>query len=197
MTALRDPRTLVTGLVLGTLAFLACEWLVVRPRAQANDEARARLEVLKIENERTERMIAEYESFKRDAAEIEQQFAVAVEAVPSEAELASALEDLEGVTTASGMRLVRFSPQPSAPRSASAPPPAAIESQPITIALRGTYVDFQRLLGRLAGYERLLTVEGFRMRSATAGRFTLEATVDLKCYFKRVPDPVGREVARR
>lgn len=195
MTALRHPRAIVAGLVLGTLALLASEWLVVRPRVEENAVARARLEVLEIENERTERMIADYERFKREAEEIEQQFAVAVEAVPSEAELAGALEDLEGVTTASGMRLVRFAPQADAPAPASAS--AAIRSQPITIALRGTYVDFQRLLGRLAGYERLLTVEGFRMRSATAGPFTLEATVDLKCYFKQAPDPVGREVARR
>ena len=95
------------------MTLVAADRAFVAPQSLTNDEIRAKLELLRIENERTERMIADYETFKRDAAEVERQFAVAVAAVPDQAELAGALEDLEGVTAASGMSLTRFTPQGS------------------------------------------------------------------------------------
>jgi hypothetical protein len=207
-----QPRTVVAGAALGTLVLLVGEWSLVQPRVRANDDLRAKVDALRVENARTETMIAEYERFKREAEEVERQFAAALESVPSEAELAGALEDLEQVTKASGVNLVRFTPQP-APRppiakpatarpAAGKPavvtaPPVALQARSITIALRGRFAEVRGLLERLAGYERLLTVEGLKLRTATLGPYTLEATVDLKCYYKRLQETEAREIARR
>ena len=207
-----QPRTVVAGAALGTLMLLVGEWSLVQPRVRANDDLRERVDALRVENARTETMIAEYERFKREAEEVERQFAAALESVPSEAELAGALEDLEQVTKASGVNLVRFTPQPAPRPPAARPatarsavgkppvvaaPPVALQARSITIALRGRFAEVRGLLERLAGYERLLTVEGLKLRTATLGAYTLEATVDLKCYYKRLPETEAREIARR
>ena len=207
-----QPRTVVAGAALGTFLLLVGEWSLVQPRVHANDDLRAKVDALRVENARTETMIAEYERFKREAEEVERQFAAALESVPSEAELAGALEDLEQVTKASGVNLVRFTPQaaprppatrPATARSAAgkppvvATPPVALQARSITIALRGRFAEVRGLLERLAGYERLLTVEGLKLRTATLGPYTLEATVDLKCYYKRLQETEAREIARR
>ena len=60
-------RSVAAGLLTGMAALAMFCWVVVSPRARANDEAAAALASLHEENERTERALADYEAFKRDA----------------------------------------------------------------------------------------------------------------------------------
>lgn len=195
----RRFRAPLAGLAAGLLLAATGEWALVGSLAAENDELRGRLAALQTENAKIERMIADYETFKRDAAEIEARFATALEAVPSEAELTGALQDLEQVTRATGVDLVRFTPG-ALPRATKKPAgrgqTEAVAARPITIVVRSTFSDFRSLLDRIALYPRLLTVEGFSMRSTTNGRYTLEASVRLNCYYKQAPaepQPEGRK----
>jgi Tfp pilus assembly protein PilO len=195
-----SPRT--KALVLAVVAGLALAggvevWLVA-PAAETNASLQSELDRLTADNARTEEMIADYEQFKRDADEVQRRFDEAIAAVPSEAELAAALDDLQRVTEATGVYLVRFSPGPApTPRPAPAPgsPDAqqvpAVSARPIVAVVRSDFEGFRRLLVRLAEYPRLLTVEGFTMRPSTDQRFAVEASVSLNCYFKRTPVPPG------
>ena len=81
---------------------------------RANDEAEAALALIRADNDRTEQLLSDYDAFKRDAEDTERRFSQAIAAVPTEAELAGALQDLEGVTRDAGVSLVRFAP--AAPR---------------------------------------------------------------------------------
>jgi Tfp pilus assembly protein PilO len=188
-------RAVVRATVVGALAAAAvfgmAEWLAFRSIASANHELRARLELLRLENERTEQMIARYDEFEREAEVAEAEFAAALAAVPTEAELAGALDDLERVTEASGVSLVRFTPgaRPApltpGPTPASDAPP--LQSRPISVSVRSGFREVRSLLERLAAYPRLLTVESFSMRSSNRGPYTLEASLGMSCYFKRPP----------
>lgn len=190
-------RSVAAGLLTGMAALAMFCWVVVSPRARANDEAAAALASLHEENERTERALADYEAFKRDADATDKRFTDAIAAVPTEAEFAGALQDIETLTKASGVSLVRFAP--AAPSIPPAGPPkpgkspngavvAPVTARPIAVVVRCGFDDFQSLLGRLAAYPRLLTVESFRMRGANRDGFTVEAALTLDCYYKPAPD---------
>jgi Tfp pilus assembly protein PilO len=184
-----SATAVLAGLFVGAVVYAAAELALLQPRAADNATLAAEVEVVRIDNARTEQMVGDYDAFRAEADRVEAEFRATLEAVPTEAELATALEDVEGVTAASGVSLVRFVPGAGAP----APPAATgsdgvrIEARPITASVRCTFGEFRDLLGRLATYPRLLTVEGFTMKSATSGRFTIEATVAMNCYYKQAP----------
>lgn len=193
----RLTTAIAAGLAVAAVLYIAGEWALMQPRASENEDLVAKLEVLRIENARTEQMIAGYGDFKHEADEVERRFDTALAAVPTEAELASVLEDLEAVTSASGVSLVRFTPATAAsPRApapaksdahAASPARVTVESRPIAAVVRCGFDDYRELLARLASYPRLLTVESFSMKSAAAGRYTVEAAVEMNCYFKKAP----------
>lgn len=186
------PLAVLLGALVGLAAWGGAEATTLGTKAEANGRERAKLEALKAENARTEAMIADYDRFEQEAARTEAEYAVAIAAVPTEAELAGALDDLQRVTAASGVSLARFSPRPAAP---GAPNALGLESRPIDLSLRCGFPEYRALLRRLAEYPRLLTVESFAMRSANDGPYTIEATVGLNCYFKPAPaaaTPAGR-----
>lgn len=191
----RIAMSLALGLLAGAALAAAGEWALVGPRTEANTKLGGQLERLRAENRKTELMVADYDAFRRDAAEIERRFASALASVPTEAELAAALQDLERVAAASGVSLVRFAPGAPARAPAATPvkggaaaaAPVQISARPISVVVRSGFRDFRALLERLSTYPRLLTVDGFTMKSSNAGGYTLEASIALKCYFKQTP----------
>ncbi len=86
------------GVVAGLLAWAALEIGLIRPLASEADRLAAELQRVRDDNGRTEAMIANYEAFRREAESVEAEYAEALAAVPSEAELAAALADVERVT---------------------------------------------------------------------------------------------------
>lgn len=194
-------RPVLLGVVAGVIALSLFEWVVVQQRVRANTALASQLAAVRDENNQTEHVLADYESFKREAEKTERRFELAIDAVPTEAELAGALQDLESVTKAAGVSLVRFAPgvsrdtAPPAPSSPARKPAQAaspvvgpaINARPLAVTVRCGFADYQSLLGRLATYPRLLTVEGFRMKSANTGGYTIEASLALNCYFKQAP----------
>ena len=184
-------RAVVAGIAAACAVFGAAEWQVMQERAAENARLAARRDALRIENARTEQMIVGYDEFARESDRLEREFAAALEAVPTEAELAGAVDDLERVAAASGVNLVRFVPATPRAPGAKSGPAVTVQSRPITIGVRCAFDDYRELLSRLAAYPRLLTVESFSMKSASAGRYSLEATIGLNCYFKQVPAEAG------
>lgn len=184
------------GLLAGLLVWGVLEFVSIRPFAADADRLAAELQAIRDENGRTESMIANYEAFRVEAERVEADYADALAAVPSEAELAAALTDVERVTGASGVRLVAFEPaklalKPAVAKSSNAAgapaPPAAVEARPVAVMIHSRYEPMQSLLDRLATYPRLLTVESFSLRSHNTGTFTTEASLTLNCYYKVAP----------
>jgi len=185
-------RPLLVGLLVGTMAIAVGEWAVIQPRAERNRVMLLQLDALRGENRRAEDLLADYKTFKHSAEEVEREYTAALDSVPTEAELAGALKDIETVTEAAGVSLVRFTPEtkkdasavrPAASKGGASPAPV-ITTRPISVVVRCGFADYQSLLGRLATYPRLLTVEGFRMRSANCSGYTIEASISLNCYYK-------------
>jgi Tfp pilus assembly protein PilO len=185
---------LAAGVAVGLVLAALCEWQVVQPLVAENERVAAELAAARSENERTEQMVADYETFKADAEAIERQFAVALEAVPTEAELAGALQDLERVAEASGVDLVRFSPTPptsSANAAGDTHGGVQVSAAPISVVVRADFATYKNLLARVASYPRLLAVDGFTVRAARSGSHTLEAALSLKGYYKQAPVAAG------
>lgn len=193
-------RTAAVAAALGLLAGLfiwgVLEFVSIRPLAADADRLAAELQAVRDENGRTESMIANYETFRLEAERVEADYSDALAAVPSEAELAAALADVERVTGASGVKLVAFEPGKQAPKAAVAKAPTAagapepqatVEARPVAVVIHSRYEPTQSLLDRLATYPRLLTVESFSLRSHNTGTFTTEASLILNCYYKVAP----------
>lgn len=185
-------KAIVAGLAAAAVLYGLGEWQLFQARAAENETLRARLDLIRLDNANTELMIADYDDFKSEADAVEARFATALSAVPTEAELAGALDDLQRVTAASGVSLIRFTPSGSTATPASSPtaPPAssaAVHARQITVAVRCSFDAYRDLLARLAAYPRLLTVESFSMKGASAGEYTIEASIGLNCYFKEAP----------
>ncbi len=184
------------GVVAGLLSWVALEIGLIRPLASEADRLATELQRVRDDNGRTEAMIANYEAFRREAESVEAEYAEALAAVPSEAELAAALADVERVTGAAGVRLVAFepakaTPKPPPPMPATGQEPAVsqpvVEARPVSVVIHTRYEPTQALLDRLATYPRLLTVESFSLKSHNSGAFTTEASLTLNCYFKTAP----------
>ncbi len=193
------------GVVAGLLAWAALEIGLIRPLASEADRLAAELQRVRDDNGRTEAMIANYEAFRREAESVEAEYAEALAAVPSEAELAAALADVERVTGASGVRLVAFEPAKATPKQPS-PVPATgeeppisqpvVEARPVSVVIHTRYEPTQALLDRLATYPRLLTVESFSLKSHNSGAYTTEASMTLNCYFKTAPSTIASPAVR-
>ncbi len=182
----RALKAAVAGLAVASALYALGEWQLFQARAAENETLRAKLDLIRLDNANTEQMIAGYDDFKREADEVEARFATALAAVPTEAELAGALDDLQRVTAASGVSLVRFTPAAPSAKPAS-PPTAAVQARQITVAVRCSFDDYRELLARLAAYPRLLTVESFSLKGASAGEYSIDASIGLNCYFKKAP----------
>lgn len=187
------------GVLAGLLAWGALEFVAIRPLSADADRLASELQAVRDENGRTESMIANYEAFRVEADRVEADYAEALAAVPSEAELAAALSDVERVTGASGVKLVAFEPGKLAPKPvvAKAPtvtgapaPSATVEARSVAVLIHSRYEPTQQLLDRLATYPRLLTVESFSLRSHNTGAYTTEASLILNCYYKVAPPVV-------
>jgi Tfp pilus assembly protein PilO len=184
------------GVLAGLVAWGALEVIAIRSLAADADRLSSELQAVRDENSRTESMIANYEAFRVEAERVEADYADALAAVPSEAELAAALADVERVTGASGVKLVAFEPGKPAPIAAVAKAPTAtgdpapsatVEARPVAVVIHSRYEPTQLLLDRLATYPRLLTVESFSLRSHNSGAYTTEASLILNCYYKVAP----------
>lgn len=193
----------VAGVTAGLAAWGALEVTVIRPLRQDGDRVETGLRAVRDEIGRTEAMIANYEAYRAEAESVESEYAEALSAVPSEAELAAALADVERVTGASGIRLVAFEPAKAAPKPAAtaspnggtaAPLPPAVQARPVAVILHSRYEPTQSLFDRLARYPRLLTVESFTLRSIGTGTFTTEAALTLNCYYKVAPPELSETV---
>lgn len=207
-TANPDQRRhlVLTGLLASLLVVAGCgavEFFLVQPASADNQRLASELASLSEENRRTEAMVANYEQFRDEAARVEAEYAETLSAIPSEAELAAALNDLEDVTRASGVKLIGFTPSKVPPKPAAtsgastAAPPSPVDSRQIAVAVHSRYDALHALLDRLATYPRLLTVESFSVRSANAEGYTAEATLTLNCYFKVAPQPAAANVPTR
>lgn len=194
------------GLLAGLLIWGVLEFVSIRPLSADADRLAAELRAVRDENGRTESMIANYETFRLEAERVEADYSDALAAVPSEAELAAALADVERVTGASGVKLVAFEPAKVAPKPAVAKssnaqrapaPQAAVEARPVSVVIHSRYEPTQSLLDRLATYPRLLTVESFSLRSHNTGAFTTEASLILNCYYKVAPPAATAAVSGR
>lgn len=195
----RRRTALVTGglaVLSGLLAWGVVEYVAIRPLSADADRLAVELKAVRDENGRTEAMIANYEAFRLEAERVEADYAEALAAVPSEAELAAALADVERVTGASGVKLVAFEPAKVTPKPpvAKAPdaatastPPVPVEARSVSVRIHSRYEPTQSLLDRLAGYPRLLTVESFTLRALNTGVYTTEASLTLNCYYKVAP----------
>lgn len=193
-------RSIVLAACLGVLAGLftwgVLEFVVIGPLAADADRLSSDLQAVRDENSRTESMIANYEAFRVEAERVEADYAEALSAVPSEAELAAALADIERVTGASGVKLVAFEPAKQASKAAvtkgttasGAPAPQpTIEARPVAVVIHSRYEPTQSLLDRLSTYPRLLTVESFSLRPHNTAGYTTEASLTLNCYYKVAP----------
>lgn len=200
---LRKP--LLAGLAAGLVLFALGDWAIVWGLSTKAANRRTQLAALARENADLEALIGTpeaYDEFKRACEQEQQQFDQALSVVPSEAELASALEDLREVMERTKVDLVSFTPapapQPSPAKPASkpaapgavpvAPPPFQLQARAIDVTCRADFRGYQALLSALAGNQRLLTTEGFSMQSIPMERgFTLRSRMSLRCYFKAVP----------
>ena len=200
----RLVRPLIAGLAAGLLLGALGDYLVVWPESAKAANRRTQLAALARENEDLESLIGTpeaYDAFKRSCDAEQQQFDQALSIVPSEAELAAALEDLRSVMTRAKVDLVSFTPAPLPPPGPAAakpspkpgqpvppPPPIQIQARTIDVTARADFRSYQALLAALAGNQRLLTTEGFSMQSIPAERgFTLRSRMTIRCYFKTFP----------
>jgi len=198
------------GLAVGAVLFAIGDYTLVWGTTDAVANMRTQLAALESDNGKIEAMVepSAYEAFKQQCAEEEKEFQTALEAVPSEAELAAALKDLENVMGSTGVNMIRFTPGPAPakpapapapdatpgkPGEAPAPPQVQISARPIEVEVAANFRSYQALLNALAGNQRLLTVEGFTMSTLPGGsdarsRVTLKAKLALKGYFKQIPE---------
>jgi Tfp pilus assembly protein PilO len=185
-----ELRTIVAVTALALAACLAGEWALVRPVAASRDHVRSERLQLQRENAESEAVLARYEQFLAEKEATDARYREVTAAIPSEAELPAVLEALRSLAIDSRVQLVRFTPTSTAKQLPARKKAAETLARcPIRVDVRGNYQDVKNLFLALSSCSRLLTVDRFDARTAKAAGASLDASLDLTCYFRRGGSP--------
>lgn len=192
-------RALLVGLGIGIVLSATGDYALVSGESASAASLHTMVEAKRRENTQLEALIGTpeaYDAFKQQCESEQVEFEQALDAVPSEQELAAALTDLEEVMKATGVNLVSFSPgkaiananlgapsDPNAPTAAADPKKPATkdpksadpkDAAPAPVTIQARPIDVT-VLASFRSYQALLNALAGHSRVLTTEGFTMSS----------------------
>ncbi len=134
----------------GIWTFIIKDKLPELQRAQEDEQT------LRVTFENKQRKAANYDAYKAQLAQIEQQFGTMLRQLPGETEIPSLIVDVSQTGLASGLQEKLFQPQPEIPRDFYA-------EKPIKIRLSGGYHEIANFVSGVAALPRIVTLHNINI----------------------------------
>ncbi len=168
----------VVKFVLGMVLFVAClgagYWFHVKDLQASLVEVQNREDGLRNELETKAILAANLESYRRQLAQMEEDFGSLLAQLPGETEVPGLLEDINETGLGSGVEFDSIQLQPEQTRE------FYIEL-PINILVNGTYHDFGAFVSAVASLPRIVTLHDFTI-NAGGNRSALNMQITARTY---------------
>lgn len=166
----------------GVIAIVAAVYvLVMSPAYERIDKLSAELKKVEDEVKQHRLVLAQLETFKRQAVELEKQLAVLTVKLPTDKEMPPLYRTLNDTAFQAGLAVTLFQPRETRIRDYFA-------EVPITLTAETGYHDLATFFDRLAGLSRVVTVEQWKLSGISRVKQPVRADMTLATYQYR---PVG------
>ena len=143
----------------------------------------AKLEGLKNESAKKQKLAADLPRFKKEKEELNSQLQLALEQLPNEKEIANLLENISDAARGARLYILTFKPGKETPRGFYA-------EVPIDMKIEGEYNSLISFFEKVAGLPRIVNINALNISSGKEARgdIMLSATF-LATTFKFLPQP--------
>jgi len=147
----------------------------------------AKLEGLKNESAKKQKLAADLPRFKKEKEELNSQLQLALEQLPNEKEIANLLENISDAARGARLYILTFKPGKETPRGFYA-------EVPIDMKIEGEYNSLISFFEKVAGLPRIVNMNNLNITSGkeVKGEIVLSATF-AATTFKFIPQPEAKK----
>jgi type IV pilus assembly protein PilO len=149
-------RAAVIAIVFVLVVAAGIWFTIIKDKAPQLQRAEADEQSLRVSFENKQRKAANYDAYKAQLAQIEQQFGTMLRQLPGETEIPSLIVDISQTGLASGLQEKLFQPQPEMPKDFYA-------EKPIKIRLTGGYHEIANFVSGVAALPRIVTLHNINI----------------------------------
>ena len=171
-------RAAVIAIVFVLVVAAGIWFTIVKDKAPQLQRAEADEQSLRVSFENKQRKAANYDAYKAQLAQIEQQFGTMLRQLPGETEIPSLIVDISQTGLASGLQEKLFQPQPEIPKDFYA-------EKPIKIRLTGGYHEIANFVSGVAALPRIVTLHNINITPESQDSYddlSLEVTAQTYRY---------------
>lgn len=151
----------------------------------------AKLEELKNETAKKQRLVADLPRFRKEKEELDSQLKMALEQLPNEKEIANLLENISDAARGARLDILTFKPGKETPKGFYA-------EVPIDMKIEGEYNSLISFFEKVAGLPRIVNMSNLNISSGkeAKGEIVLSATF-AATTFKFIPQPEAPPGAKK
>ena len=169
-------RVAVIIIVFGAVTATGVWFTIVKDKAPQLQRAQQDEETLRVTFENKQRKAANYDAYKEQLSQIEQQFGTMLRQLPGETEIPSLIVDISQTGLAAGLQEKLFQPQSEIPKDFYA-------EKPIKIRLSGGYHEIANFVSGIAALPRIVTLHDINITPEDQNNFDqLSIEVTAKTY---------------
>lgn len=177
------PKPAKLGIGFGGIVVIvaAVYFLLMSPALERVTKLEGDLKKVEDEVQQTRRVLAQLETFKRQAAELDTQLKLLTQKLPTEKDMPPLYRTLSDAAFQAGLAVMLFQPREARTREYFA-------EVPITLTAETSYHELAVFFDRLAALSRVVTVEQWRLSGISRTKQPVRADLTLATYQYR---PVG------
>ena len=169
-------RVSVIVIVFAAVTATGVWFTIVKDKAPQLKRAQLDEETLRVTFENKQRKAANYDAYKAQLSQIEQQFGTMLRQLPGETEIPSLIVDISQTGLAAGLQEKLFQPQGEIPKDFYA-------EKPIKIRLSGGYHEIANFVSGIAALPRIVTLHDINITPESPDNFdSLSIEVTAKTY---------------
>ena len=191
-----DANTLLKMPLWQKVAVLGVVWLLLggvfyyflySDKLAERNTLSAKLEELKNESAKKQKLAADLPRFKKEKEELNSQLQLALEQLPNEKEIANLLENISDAARGARLYILTFKPGKETPRGFYA-------EVPIDMKIEGEYNSLISFFEKVAGLPRIVNMNNLNITSGkeVKGEIVLSATF-AATTFKFIPQPEAKK----
>ena len=169
-------RAAVIAIVFVVVVGFGIYWFIIQDKQPVLQRERATEETLRVTFENKQKKAANYDSYKAQLAQMEQQFGTMLRQLPGKTEIPSLIVDISQTGLAAGLQEKLFQPQAEVRKDFYA-------EKPIKITLSGGYHEIAKFVSGIAALPRIVTLHDINISPDASDSFDqLTLAVTAKTY---------------
>lgn len=162
------PVKLLLGVII-VVAILAVGWFAqYKGQKETLDAAKAQEEELKVEFDKKAKRAASLPHLKKELADLEEQFAILVKQLPTDAEIPNLIQELNQAGSNNSLQMSSTRPLP-------AQKDGPVEILPYSISTTGTYDQFTKFAKDVGSLSRIVVLNAINVTTERDGKLVLNA----------------------